>query len=248
MRNRVTAALLATLLMIPAGVAAQPAGERAFPLRAPPPAAHRPIPVRAGHWFVPPRPFGWSWGGPGWWGGAYSPPARGYIMPSFWLGPAYAVPDWEVYGFAQPGQGRRWVRYYDYALLVDGRGMIYDTVANVPWGRYTRGPVPRYVGDEPDSLPYDADYDDEVTWNGGSSRDGRQIWAWPSQLQATQSGTVIVVPPNSVATITFQPQASAGPAPVSYRAESWKTEPRAKVKPRAASRAKVVRRVPVKKD
>lgn len=248
MRNRVTVSILATLAMTPAGVAAQPAGGPALPLRAAPPAVHRPIPVRAGHWFVPPRPVGWSWGGPGWWGGAYRPPVRGYIVPSFWLSPAYAVPDWEVYGFARPGAGRQWVRYYDDALLVDGRGMIYDTVSNVPWGRYSRGPVPRYVGDEPDTLPYDADYDDEVTWDGGSTRDGHQIWAWPSHVQATQSGTVIVVPPNSVTTITFQPQSVAVAAPASRHTQSWKAAPRTKVKPRIASKAKVVRRVPVKKN
>lgn len=239
MRNGVLAAVLTMLAMVPAGVAAQ------GPAR-----VYRPVtPNHSGHWFVPPRPHGWVWGGPGWWGGAYRPPMRGYIVPSFWLTPAYVVSDWDVYGFAQPGPGRRWVRYYDDALLVDGRGMIYDSVQGVPWGRYTRGPVPQYVGDEPDALPpYGGDYDDEVTWNGGSSSSGHQIWAWPGQAQATPSGTVIMVPPNSVTTITFQPQE---PTPVAYVGEArpvWKAAPRTKVKVRPLSKPRVIGRAPVKKD
>jgi hypothetical protein len=204
-----------------------------------------------GHWFVPPRPNGWQWGGRGWWGGSYQPPMRGYVMPSFWLSPSYAVSDWDGYGFGAPGGGRRWVRYYDDAVLVDGRGVIHDSIHDVQWGRYAYGPVPQYVGDEPDAQSYygaDYDYgvDDQVTWEGGHS--DRQIWAWPSQAQTTRSGTVIVVPPNSVTTIVFQPAAEAatsgyeGPA-----APAWRASPRTKIKVRATSKPRVVRRVPVKK-
>jgi hypothetical protein len=242
MRNRVLAAFLATLVAMPAGALAQgPDGAHGMHARTEANAG--------GRWFVPPRPRGWYWGRPGWWGGSYSPPVRGYIVPSFWLSPDYVVPDWEVYGFSQPGRGQRWVRYYDDALLVDGRGMIHDSVQDVSWGSYARGPVPQYVGDEPDSPPaygmgYDYGTDDQVTWDGGSRHSGHQIWAWPGQAQNMQSGTVIMVPPNSVTTITFQPQRAE---PVAY-VEAPRSAPYGKVQRRGTSKAKVVRRVPVKKD
>lgn len=208
------------------------------------------------HWHVPPRPHGWVWGRPGWWGGSYQLPVRGYILPSFWMGAPYAVSDWAGYGFTEPGRGRHWVRYYNDAVLVDERGLIHESVHDVPWGRYTHGPVPAYVGDAPDARPgygagYDYGYDDEVTWSGGSSRSDRQIWAWPSNAASSNGNTVIVVPPGSITTITFHPQQVVTTTVSDYEPVDrpvWKAAPRAKEQPRSSTPPRVIGRVPVKKS
>ncbi|MBB5715743.1 RcnB family protein [Sphingomonas aerophila] len=78
-----------------------------------------------GHW----------WGGvnaPGGWG-AYRRPARGYVLPRYWVAPRFYVTDWAGYGLAQPPVGYSWSRYYDDAVLIDDRGSIYDTVSGVDW-------------------------------------------------------------------------------------------------------------------
>jgi Ni/Co efflux regulator RcnB len=248
MRYRAQMALLTALASIPASAWAQ---------AAPASATVRTMPAGSSAHAHIIRPRGWVWGRPGWWGGSYQPPVRGYILPSFWLTPTYAVSDWPGYGFAEPGYGRRWVRYYDDAVLVDGRGMIYDSVSDVAWGRYERGPVPAYVGNAPDTLPtYGADYDhdDEVTWQGGSYRSDRQIWAWPSKTISANGNIVIVVPPGSTTTITFQPQqvvTTTTTVPTSYEPRSTpaaKTHPRVKEQPQPSAPPRVIGRVPVNKS
>ena len=84
-----------------------------------------------GHW----------WGGvnaPGGWN-AYRRPARGYVVPSYWVSPRFYITDWSGYGLAQPGAGYNWVRYYDDAVLIDGRGSVYDVADGVDWDRYDNG-------------------------------------------------------------------------------------------------------------
>ena len=260
MGYRTLLALGVALVSGPVLVSAQPGpapgGVHALAVRTPP---ANPGPVRAHvvqRRVLAPTPRGWIWDGPGWWGGSYQRPMRGYILPSYWLDPDYVVSDWDAYGFGEPGYGRRWVRYYGDAVLVDDRGMIYDSIGDVPWGRYTRGPVPAYVGSAPDlPPPYGAeyDYDDEVTWKGGSARSGHQIWAWPSIVTTGAGGnTVIVVPPGSTTTITFQPQTvvtttTTYQEDVHPRARPvWKERPRIKEEPRA-NPPRVIGRVPVKK-
>lgn len=222
-----------------------------------PPAAHHAEPgEQSRHWQAPPRPRGWVWGRPGWWGGSYQTPTRGYILPSYWLSPAYVVPNPGAYGFAEPGRGHRWVRYYDDAVLVDGRGMIHESVNDVPWDRYSRGPVPAYVGSAPAMPSYGAGYgyDDEVTWSGGSAHSDRQIWAWPGNQTIDPKGNVvIVVPPGSTTTITFQPQPMVTSTTTYHEnaaptaAPVYKTHPRVKEQPRSTTPPKVIGRVPVKK-
>jgi Ni/Co efflux regulator RcnB len=78
-----------------------------------------------GHW----------WGGvnaPGGWG-AYRRPARGYVLPRYWVAPRFYVTDWAGYGLTRPPVGYSWSRYYDDAVLIDDRGSIYDTVSGVDW-------------------------------------------------------------------------------------------------------------------
>jgi Ni/Co efflux regulator RcnB len=97
-----------------------------------------------------------------WWGGANAPggwsayrrPYRGYALPSYWIAPRFYVNDWQTYGLTQPTAGYNWVRYYDDAVLVDGRGAVYDTRAGVDWDRYDGG----YAGD--DRVYADGGYDD----------------------------------------------------------------------------------------
>lgn len=84
-----------------------------------------------------------------WWGGvnapggygAYRAPVRGYRLPSYWAAPRFVVNDWSDYGFTAPGQGHYWSRYYDDAVLIDGRGQVWDSVQGVDWDR--RGGEPR---------------------------------------------------------------------------------------------------------
>lgn len=97
-----------------------------------------------------------------WWGGANAPggwsayrrPYRGYALPSYWVAPRFYVSDWQTYGLTQPSYGYNWVRYYDDAVLVDGRGSVYDTRSGIDWDRYDDG----YAGD--DSVYADGGYDD----------------------------------------------------------------------------------------
>lgn len=89
---------------------------------------------------------------------------RGGFVPGYWLGPRYGVGNFGAYGFYAPPRGHRWVRYYDDALLVDGRGYVHDGRYQVEWDRYGerwgrdgRG-IPVYVG-EGDYRPGERDYE-----------------------------------------------------------------------------------------
>jgi Ni/Co efflux regulator RcnB len=110
-----------------------------------------------GHW----------WGGvnaPGGWG-AYRRPARGWTLPSYWYAPRFYVSDWSTYGLAQPPQGYTWVRYYDDAVLVDGRGAVYDSVGGLDWDRYEAGYAAQdaaYAEGAPSDGYYERDYDRRV--------------------------------------------------------------------------------------
>ncbi len=89
-----------------------------------------------------PKPPRWGghvggrwWGGwraPGGWG-AYRRPVRGFILPSYWLSSNWYVNDWGSYGLPAPQSGYNWSRYYDDAVLIDGRGSVYDTIGGVNW-------------------------------------------------------------------------------------------------------------------
>lgn len=61
---------------------------------------------------------------------------RGGRVHSFWFGPRYHVRNWGHYGFAAPVQDRRWIRYYDDALLIDGQGRVHDGRWGMDWDRF----------------------------------------------------------------------------------------------------------------
>lgn len=105
---------------------------------------HPPLPP------APVQPVAGRWGskvGGRWWGGANAPggwasyraPYRGYVLPRYWVAPRFYVSDWNTYGFAAPGAGQYWSRYYDDAVLIDGRGQVVDTRPGVDWDRYDGG-------------------------------------------------------------------------------------------------------------
>lgn len=77
------------------------------------------------------------WGGmraPGGWG-AYRRPARGWVLPGYWIAPGWSINDWQAYGLRQPPYGYTWSRYYDDAVLIDPRGTVYDSVGGIDWAR-----------------------------------------------------------------------------------------------------------------
>lgn len=83
------------------------------------------------------------------WRGRYNRVGRGYVVPGYLRAPNFVVPDWWSYGLAQPGFGQSWVRYYDDALLVDGRGRVIDSRYGLAWDRDDTRDNARDYGDGP---------------------------------------------------------------------------------------------------
>lgn len=79
--------------------------------------------------------------------GDYRRLERGKRLPHAYLDPSYTVSDWSDWGFAPPGPGMRWVRYYDDGLLIDADGRIVDACYGVAWERGPmRGPRGGFAG------------------------------------------------------------------------------------------------------
>jgi Ni/Co efflux regulator RcnB len=72
---------------------------------------------------------------PGGWN-AYRRPNRGWTLPRYWVAPSFFIGDWGTYGLSTPPQGYNWTRYYDDAVLVDGRGRVVDAVDGIDWDSY----------------------------------------------------------------------------------------------------------------
>ena len=172
----------------------------------PKPGGHGP----GGHWSGSHRSGGhWSGGG-AWFGGwgRYYRPTRGYRLSAFWLSPTYFVSNWGSYGLAAPGPGYRWVRYYDDAVLIDGRGNIMDARYGVDWGPGgAAGAGPR--------LDYDSGYDDGYDDGYGDASadaprlgydhgfgDGRYGFSNGSVIYAAPGVTTVVVQSAPVVTTT----------------------------------------------
>lgn len=107
---------------------------------------------------------------------------RGGFVPHFWFGPQFHVQNWGLHGFPQPMHGRRWVRYYDDALLIDGEGRVHDgrygwdwDRSGERWGEDENG-IPVYVGDG-DYEPGDSDYEWAEEWERGDHRDDDRDYA-----------------------------------------------------------------------
>jgi hypothetical protein len=89
---------------------------------------------------------------------------RGGFVPGFWFGPQFHIQNWGMYGFSQPSDGGRWVRYYDDAYMIDRDGRVRDSRHDMDWDRYGErwdyddNGVPVYAGDG-DYEPDDRDYE-----------------------------------------------------------------------------------------
>jgi len=86
---------------------------------------------------------------------------RGFVINPFWFGRQFHINNWQMYGFANPGDGR-WVRYYDDAYLVGRDGRVRDTRYGMDWDRYgeeweVEDGIPAYRGSR-DYAPDDEDY------------------------------------------------------------------------------------------
>lgn len=70
---------------------------------------------------------------PGGWN-AYRRLDRGAPLPGYWMRADFRVADYLRYGLSAPPRGYSWMRYYDDAVLVDGRGEVWESVGGIGWG------------------------------------------------------------------------------------------------------------------
>lgn len=131
-------------------------------------------------------PGGWS---------AWRRPVAGFVLLSYWIQPAFYIPNYSVYGLPAPAHGYGWSRYYDDAVLTDRHGRVYDHRNGVHWDT---GEADRAWRDAPPPrLPeYDVGtYDDHgVTYEGEEAEDDadyRGSWTgtWTGEDGRTYTGT-----------------------------------------------------------
>ncbi|MDH7971826.1 RcnB family protein [Sphingomonas sp. AR_OL41] len=119
------------------------------------PGANYPAPQPRPPVMSPPSHGGGQWSGGHWSGGgqwsggsnapggwnAYRRPTRGWSLPRYWVAPTFYISDYASFGLAVPPAGYGWSRYYDDAVLIDGRGRVWDSVNGVDWdgAGYARG-------------------------------------------------------------------------------------------------------------
>lgn len=102
---------------------------------------HRWGPRHQGRWYA-------GWYAPGGWGG-YRRPAAGYVLPRYWVSPAYVIRNYGAYGLPAPVGGYGWSRYYDDAVMTDAHGRVRDYRSGIDW--------------DAAPPPPGATYDDDVT-------------------------------------------------------------------------------------
>jgi len=90
---------------------------------------------------------------------------RGFVIHPFWFGPQFHVNNWRMYGFADPGHDRRWVRYYDDAYLIGRDGRVEDTRYGMEWDRYGE------EWDMDDGIPAYRGRGGDHEWAGGHDDD-----------------------------------------------------------------------------
>lgn len=128
-----------SILIVGAGILLAGAGASEVVAKSPAPGFHGSRPGGMHRWG--PRPNGrWyaGWRAPGGWNG-YRRPVRGYVLPRYWVSPAFFIPNYTVYGLPAPAYGYGWSRYYDDAVMTDRYGRVYDYRSDIDWGRYDGG-------------------------------------------------------------------------------------------------------------
>ena len=63
----------------------------------------------------------------------YRRPHRGFVVPRYWIQPAFLISNYSVYGLSAPSNGYNWSRYYDDVVLMDNRGFVQDYKSDVSW-------------------------------------------------------------------------------------------------------------------
>ena len=112
-----------------------------------------------GRWFA-------GWHAPGGWA-AYRRPVVGYVLPPYWISPAYRIGNYGAYGLPAPADGYGWSRYYDDAVMTDRDGRVRDHREGVDWDRGDAPPPPAMGYDDdvtaPDAPP---PHEYEGRWTG----------------------------------------------------------------------------------
>ena len=131
--------------------------------------AHRWGPRVQGRWVA-------GWHAPGGWV-AYRRPVVGYVLPRYWMSPAYRIGNSGAYGLPGPADGYGWSRYYDDAVMTDHDGRVRDYRHGVDW-------------DEDDGPQPDIAYDDDVTAPSMPPHEyeGRWTGTWRDDKGRTYSG------------------------------------------------------------
>lgn len=136
---------IAMLAVSAAAIAAPASAQRIGPQQVLPPAPGAPMVHTLNP--LPAAPVAARWGhkmngrweggyrAPGGWS-AYRRPVRGWTLPRYWIAPSFVIADYAYYGLSTPPYGYNWVRYYDDAVLVDGRGRVWETSSPIEWDRY----------------------------------------------------------------------------------------------------------------
>lgn len=125
-------------------------------------------PARAGRWHA-------GWRAPGGWA-AYRRPVVGYILPSYWMSPAYRIPGYHAYALPTPPSGYGWSRYYDDAVMIDRNGRVGDYRDGLDWEHPRQDAPPPGIGYDDEVTAPDAPppYAYEGRWNGvWRDKDGR---------------------------------------------------------------------------
>ena len=100
---------------------------------------------------------------------------RGGFIHPYWFGNQFQINNWQAYGFANPGDDQRWVRYYDDAYLIDRGGRVVDSREGLDWDQYgerweVEDGIPSYYGSR-DYTPGDEDYDYAESQRGDLDED-----------------------------------------------------------------------------
>lgn len=149
--------------------------------------------------------------------GRYVRPYRGWTIPTYFATSAFQVHDFQARGLAVPGQGRRWIRYYDDAVLVGPGGRVDDVRYGLDWGQPGRavmarhappperghGPADGRMADRAYDAGYDDGYDDGHDDGAEWAADAAPSSAGWADRGSYAPGTVVTTTtPGTITTVT----------------------------------------------